>query len=248
MTKVNDLLNSRLKKKEYDQDKMTALAERSTLGQLSGFSGVFHVAKLSSDEEEKLKKILFENAEDDRQSIEKDFQELVAITSEVKAINNQAIILHGERIKKAQSVLKKYQEGAFTDWLIHTYGNRQTPYNFLQYYEFYSQLNHELKQIALEMPKQAIYTLATRDGPIDQKMAIVKNYSGESKMEMLSKIRKTFPLYDNDRRAGNPAMRFLKGLQALIKELDDSELVFSKEEAKEAVKLLNDLKKRVSSA
>lgn len=66
-----------------------------------------------------------------------DLAELSLITSEVKAINNQAAILHGERIKKAQTLLKSYQEGAFSAWLNATYGNRQTPYNLMQYYEFF---------------------------------------------------------------------------------------------------------------
>jgi Ca2+-binding EF-hand superfamily protein len=246
MTKVNDLLTDRLKKKDHDTAKMLALAERSSTGQLSGFAGIFQVAKLSSEEQEKIRKILSENSEDNKEQIDKDFFDLVAITSEVKAINSQAIILHGERIKKAQTVLKKYKEGAFTQWLIHTYGNRQTPYNFLQYYEFYSKLNAELKEIALEMPKQAIYTLASREGSIDQKIAIVKNYTGESKMEMLKKIRKTFPLFETDKRGGIPSQRILRGLQSLINDFSDSTIPFSKEEKKTALKLIKELKDLIS--
>src|ERR1700677_3684402 len=116
MSKFNDLLNLRFKTKETQQPKMTALVERSNNGDLSSFSGVFRVMPLNDQEKE-------------------DLEALTAITSEVKAITNQAVILHGERIKRAQEILKKYRDGAFTAWLFATYGNRQTPYNFLQYYE-----------------------------------------------------------------------------------------------------------------
>ena len=142
MAKVNSLLSERLKLPLEKLSKMTNLAEMSSSGHLSSFSGVFKVSELSDKEQEQLRFLLEEYGEG--QDIGQDFTSLSAITSEVKAINNQAAILHGERIKKAQELLKKYREGAFTFWLIQTYGNRQTPYNFLQYYELYQSLPHIL--------------------------------------------------------------------------------------------------------
>ena len=245
MAKVNDLLSDRLKKKEHDSAKMHALAERSTTGQLSGFSGVFQVAKLNNEEQEKLKQILTSHANPESVELDRDLLDLIAITSEVKAINSQAIILHGERIKRAQQVLKKYKDGAFTDWLIHTYGNRQTPYNFLQYYEFYSALSFDLKEIAQEMPKQAIYTLASREAEMDKKIEIIKNYSGESKQEMLQKIRKTFPLLKTDKRGSNNATRVLKALEMAIADLDQETISFTKEEKKQAAIQLKKIKQLI---
>lgn len=242
MAKVNHLLSDRLKKKEHDSAKMHALAERSSTGQLSGFAGVFQVAKLGNDELDKLKKILITNIEEQTEDLEKDFLDLIAITSEVKAISSQAIILHGERIKRAQNVLKRYRDGAFTEWLIHTYGNRQTPYNFLQYYEFHSNLSLELKEIAQEMPKQAIYTLASREADFDKKVEIIKSYKGETKQEMLNKIRKTFPLIKTDKRGGNAFDRILKQLEQVKTSLQEEAISFSKEEQKIAVRYLREIK------
>ena len=98
-----------------------------------------------------------------------DLKALMAITSEVKAITNQAVILHGERIKRAQEILKKYRDGAFTAWLFATYGNRQTPYNFLQYYEFYTVMPQALHPKLDQMPRQAVYSLASRAGALREK-------------------------------------------------------------------------------
>lgn len=242
MSKVNDLLSNRLKKKEHDSAKMHALAERSSAGQLSGFAGVFQVSKLNEEEQDQLKKILTSHATEESHEVDKDLYELIAITSEVKAINSQAIILHGERIKKAQTVLKKYKDGAFTDWLIHTYGNRQTPYNFLQYFEFYSALSLDLREIAQEMPKQAIYTLASREAPIDQKIEIVKSYTGESKLEMLKKIRKTFPLLKTDKRSSSHAARILKILEMTLADVKNEKISFDKQEKKQAFFYMKELK------
>lgn len=197
MSKVNNLLFNRLRQKF---SKTTELAEISSKGNLSSFSGVFKVHPLSDPEKQALEALLENYKNESQDLIEEDFQRLASITSEIKAINNQAAILHGERIKKAQDILKKYRDGAFSSWLVSTYGNRQTPYNFLQYYEFYLQLPVTLHPKLDEMPRQAIYTLASRDAPFEQKQDILKNYNGETKKEVLKLIRKTFPLEESDRR------------------------------------------------
>jgi hypothetical protein len=56
----------------------------------------------------------------------------------IKANNNQArLLLHrrGADPKKAQDILKKYRDGRLLGLTLigGTYGNRQTPYNFMQY-------------------------------------------------------------------------------------------------------------------
>ena len=216
MSKVNDLLFNRLRQKF---SKMTELAEISSKGNLSSFAGVFKVNPLTSQEKEDLKTLLNDYKNESAYPIEDDLQNLSSLTSEIKAINNQAAILHGERIKKAQDILKKYRDGAFSAWLMNTYGNRQTPYNFLQYYEFYLQLSPQLHPKLDEMPRQAIYTLASRDAPFEQKEALLKNYNGETKNEVLNLIRKTFPLDDRDGRKedlGEQALLALKKLEELF--------------------------------
>ncbi len=197
MSKVNDLLFSRLKQKF---SKMTELAEVSSKGQLSSFSGVFKVHPLSDLEQTSLEDLLKSYQGETEVSIERDLHVLSGLTSEIKAISNQAAILHGERIKKAQDIFKNYRDGAFSAWLLTTYGNRQTPYNFLQYYEFYLSLPSNLIPKLDEMPRQAVYTLASRDAPLEKKKELLENYHGETKNEVLELIRQMFPLEENDGR------------------------------------------------
>jgi hypothetical protein len=216
MSKVNDLLFNRFRQKF---SKMTELAEISSKGNLSSFAGVFKVSPLTPQEKEDLEALLNDYKSESAYTISDDLLTLSSLTSEIKAINNQAAILHGERIQKAQEILKKYRDGAFSAWLVNTYGNRQTPYNFLQYYEFYLQLPATLHLKLDEMPRQAIYTLASRDAPFEQKEEILKNYNGETKNEVLTLIRKTFPLEDRDGRKedlGNQAVIALKKLEELF--------------------------------
>lgn len=212
MAKFSSLLSLRLKQKDSQNTKMTALAEKSKSGALSSFSGIFQINPLNEKEKQVISDILKSFQEYEDYDSENDLKNLIHITSEVRAITNQAIMLHGERIKKAQTILKNYKEGAFTAWLITTYGNRQTPYNFLQYWEFYSAMPQELHDKIDEMPRQAIYTLASRTGEIDKKEEIIKNYQGESKQEILNIIRKNFPLDRDDKRLPNIANQSISSL------------------------------------
>jgi len=244
MAKVNDFLAERLKGAAKPFSKMSSLAELSSRGQLSSFSGVFRVAPLSNNEQAKIASILQEYQSDDN-DIQTDLHSLVSITSEVKAIHNQAAILHGERIKKAAELLKKYKDGAFTAWLIATYGNRQTPYNFLQYYEFFSSLPQILHEKLDRMPRQAVYTLASRNGPMEKKEEIIQNYNGEPKQEVLLLIRKIFPLEKEDKRAANHSLQVIKALSKLHSLTKSPSFRPSMEEKESIQKLLKAISKQV---
>ena len=240
MGKVNSLLTQRLKQATEKFSKMTDLAELSSTGQLSSFSGVFRIANLTSTEQDDLRNLL-RNFSSETQEIETDLLTLSSLTSEVKAINNQAAILHGERIKKAQEILKSYKEGAFTAWLIATYGNRQTPYNFLQYYELYIALPQFLLPKLDAMPRQAVYSLASRTGPLEKKEEIIKNYCGEPKVELLSKIRETFPLPTDDKRAHDLANFAIIQLNRLHKLLETQTFAPNPKQKKSIQNLLKSL-------
>jgi hypothetical protein len=221
MGKFNNLLNLRLKSKEAPKQKMSALVARANTGNLSSFSGIFKIKPPTKKEQKAISDILNTYKSSQTTDIDKDLLDLSKISSEVKAITNQAVMLHGERIKQAQTILKNYQDGAFTAWLLATYGNRQTPYNFLQYYEFYTSMPDDLHKKIDEMPRQAIYTLASRSGEKEHKKEVVINYKGEPKRELLSIIRELFPLSDSDKRLPNlgiQSIAFLKRLSKLVKQ------------------------------
>lgn len=246
MSDVNTLLTQRLKKGEHTS-KMAAMAKQSANGNLTSFSGVFSVTELNENEKALLEDILNRyttGAED----LSKDLLSLISITSEVKAINNQAAILHGERIKKAHSILTRYRDGAFTTWLIAAYGNRQTPYNFMQYYEFYESLPKTLRPQIEAMPRQAIYALASREGAIEQKQLIVENYKGETKSELLTLIRERFPLANEDRRRQNFGELTVQGLKRICTSLLNKRLILTRSQKSEIIHLLETLQDLVNKS
>lgn len=244
MAKVNSLLTQRLKMATEKLSKMTTLVERSSSGNLSSFSGVFRVAALTEKEREALFSLLSEYRSEE-QEISDDLFQLSALTAEVKAINNQAIMLHGERIKKGQEILKNYRDGAFSAWLIATYGNRQTPYNFLQYYELHQVVPEPLHAKLDEMPRQAVYSLASRAGDQVQKIAIIQNYKGEPKQELLKLIRDTFPLAQSDRRAQDLAGGAINQLRRFHSQLISPSFAPTAKQKRELLDLLKELKSLV---
>jgi hypothetical protein len=240
MVKVNSLLAKRLKLATEKFTKMTSLVEMSSSGNLSSFSGVFRVTPLNEKEKETLSSLLSQY-KNETQEIGEDLFQLSALTAEVKAINNQALILHGERIKKAQEILKNYRDGAFSAWLIATYGNRQTPYNFLQYYELYVALPESLHAKLDEMPRQAVYSLASRKAETSQKQLIIENYQGEPKQELLKLIRETFPLAENDRRAQDMADGAINQLRRLQNQLSSRAFAPNPKQKTQLIHLLKEL-------
>lgn len=245
MGKVQDLLNLRLKKAEKSS-KMAVMAKQSASGELTSFSGFFGIVDLSSSEQEALQNML-ESYATESAKIQHDLSSLISITSEVKAINNQAALLHGERIKQAQNILKRYRDGAFTAWMMMTYGNRQTPYNFLQYFEFYRLMPKTLQKLLDKMPRQAVYTLASRDGSMERKKEIIQNFQGETKQQLLGTIREAFPLDESDRRRYDLADDTIQNLEKVLTKLMRSPQNLKKRQKERIYLLLDEIHLAISS-
>ena len=239
MSKFNSLLMGRFRNPPK-KEKMNELAKRITGNVPAKFGGVFQVTPISETEKNSLQTLL-EKYQTDNTDIAADLQSLTTLTSEVKAISNQAVILHGERVKKAQLLLKKYRDGAFSNWLLKIYGNRQTPYNFMQYYELYNSLPKKLQAVVDEMPRQAIYSLSSRSIPYEKKEAFVEEYRGESKTQLLEKLRSSYPLAKKDKRNPNKAKGVLENLRRAVKGIKDKRFIPINDERGEINRLIVEL-------
>jgi len=243
MADLNTILNQRIKKSD-SSSKMAALAKQSATGNLTSFAGVFSITELNEKEKNLISELLKTYASDKNVYIDQDLEVLLSITSEIKAINNQAILLHGERIKKAHAILTHYRDGAFTNWLIAAYGNRQTPYNLMQYYDFYQSLPKQLRPRLESMPRQAIYTLASRTGSLEKKQEVVENYQGESKLQIIELIRHLFPLQQDDKRQQKLGDGIIQNLQKMWEQLKSfSELSSSQKD--QILDLLQKISKKI---
>lgn len=169
-------------------------------------------------------------------------EQLTSITKQIKCIAAQSILLHGERIKQAQELLANYREGAFTKWLMNTYGNRQTPYSMLRYYEFYQRSPKEFRSIIESTPKKCVYLLASRDGDHIKKLELIKEHGKSPQSDLLLLIQTTFPTNESDKR--RPLnVSTIESMGKLCKKLESRSKYITEKDRQEIRKLIDRLQK-----
>jgi hypothetical protein len=161
---------------------------------------------LEASECRAIERILFDGFQPgaiNENQVKDDYEAIVKLTTEIKTISKQGILLIGERIYEARTILKVYggEKGAFSNWLLNTFGNKRSAYNILSYYDFYTSLpKKSLKEKLKQMPVQAVYSLASRKGLPQIKYDIISNYNNEKQKEVLLQIKERLPLAKTDKR------------------------------------------------
>ena len=221
MSKANLLASQFLSKPEAKKPKESHNFNLVQSGPQNSFRNTFDIVPLEENLANEIEQLLIENSRVNsisKKNLSEDCKAIKSLTAEIKAINKQGLILLGERIQKARTILKKYGDGkgVFTKWLTHTFGNRRSAYNILSYYEFYQSLpTNKLKTKLKNMPVQAVYTLASREGSAEVKTSIVKEYNGEKQRDILLHIQNALPISNSDKRKGKSLNDYL------IKQLED---------------------------
>lgn len=188
---------------------------------VNNFTSIFNPQPLEHVEEVNLQKLLFENfqftesEEQEKVKLSQDFQQIKALTAEIKGIQKQSIVLIGERLDKVRTLLRTYREGTFTQWLKSTFKSKQTGYNILAFYEFYASLpSTELKNIFTSLPQKTAYLLASRAGDMDAKVQILQDPAlNADDIDPLPLIREKLPLAAGDKRkTKGEAAKLLDGI------------------------------------
>ena len=167
-------------------------------------------------------KMIFEESSADSafgEEMDKDFSQLVQITSELKAIQKQAVILVGERICAVREIFKRHGgEGiGFTAWLSLAFNAKKTAYNAMAYYELYSALpTDDLKTKMKQMPVKVSYVLASRSAPEKLKFSIIDSYQGEKQREMLDRIEEHMPIQGDKRSLRTLGEKAVDDLERII--------------------------------
>ncbi len=234
--------------KTTKKENVGQLVERSTGSITTNLSEGLPKTILSNAEKDQIASLLEKYQTNKEEASTQDVEQLCDITAEIKSIHNQSIILHGERIKKAQEILKHYSEGAFSSFLVQTYGNRQTPYNFLLYYEFYTSVSKGVQKIIDPMPKQAIYSLSSRDISKDEKIDFVKSYQGETKVQLLQRLRDVYPLKEKDKRKAILAKQVEVMLEKSLAIVSRPSFKQTTHEKKKLLSLLGTLSNKISNS
>lgn len=173
------------------------------VAQTNSFQSIFNAKPLNKTESTNIENLLAENVQSGISSEEqiRHASELKRITSEIKAIGKQGIVLMGERVQRARDLLKPYKDGTFTKWLASTFGTRKTGYNMLSYYELYTALPHEdLRDRLKQLPQRTAYILASRGGTLNIKAEIISEHYNCSHDELVTIIQEKLPIASKDGR------------------------------------------------
>ncbi len=196
------------------------------VSQTSHQTAVIPFSPLDENEQVAIDTLLSENSLEGN-NLEKDIFEVSKITSEIKSIRKQELILLGERIIAAQKILKSYKDGTFTQWLTKTMGSKQTGYNVLAYYDLYQALpSPDLQDTFSKIPQKAAYTLANKGkgGNIEKTIEIINEYHDSPPEEFIEVVKEAFPLGSSDRRKSTKKISdkdLLKQILPAIRKLSD---------------------------
>jgi hypothetical protein len=187
----------------------------------NSFRAMFDPHELAETEILHLKNIFNQSAAESsfEEEIDRDFSQLVQITSELKAIQKQAVILVGERICAVRDIFKRHGgEGiGFTAWLSLAFNAKKTAYNAMAYFELYSTLpTDDLKVKMKQMPVKVSYVLASRTAPDKLKFSIIDSYQGEKQREMLDRIEEHIPILGDKRSLRTLGEKAVDDLERII--------------------------------
>ncbi len=195
---------------------------------------------LLTEEQGSLIKALFheyKSSELNEDNVNEDLQKALELSASIKSVIQQSVLLVGERVKKAQALMARYRVGMFNKWLFMVFGNKVTPYSFLNYYNFYNSIEDMKTRSRLEeLPKKAAYKLASRKGELSAKIEVLNSMisleqSRKSiKTSALEKIiDQRFPVAETDNRtAANGAKKNPSKMRASLIEHFDKIVELSK--------------------
>lgn len=197
-----------------------SLIKTNLLPESNSFNSIFDTQPLDEEEVARLKSLLSESASTlSKEQIEQDTLTLKQITTEIKAIDKQGVILLGQRVKQARELLKPYRDGTFTQWLETAFGSKKSGYNALAYYELYQALpGEESKEAFKKLPNKAAYILASREATIEVKADVISSCREKTSKEAIDLIKQSFPSKEDDKRVKTPEHKKL--IQEIIENLE----------------------------
>ncbi|MBS3905180.1 MAG: CT583 family protein [Simkania sp.] len=211
-------------KKQIEESPKQSHSTLAVLETPNAFRSVFAIQDLDQVETQELKQLLENSAPEDKDpyTIQHDFDLLKNITAEIKSIQKQSILLLGERIVKAKTILDFYGNGltTFTKWLDATFSSRRTAYNCMAYHEFYHALpSDHLRQRLKLMSYKAVYMLASRAGTMEQKVKIVETYYALKQEDIIPIIQEAFPVQETEKKGESALEGDLEELERVIERL-----------------------------
>jgi hypothetical protein len=213
---------------------------------------IFDIQKLEESEDIQLQKLLAEEVRPGMRSEEQlaqDLDMLRRLTAEVKSISKQGILLIGERVHQARELLKNYGDGkkSLNRWIQLAFSNsRRTAFNALSYFEFHYSLPDEgLRTMLKRMPNKAAYVLASREGSLEAKAEIIREYHQQKAEEIIPVIQDKLPATQDKKKLSRDASsQLILRMMAMSKRLASRRnylTALNKAEVEEVIQVLKSI-------
>lgn len=226
---------------------MTHVINSNLLMRQRYFEKVFEVSPLDNEQSRELELMLFENYQPGKVSEEdvgNDFQKLINLTAEIKAIHKQQVLLIGERIFEVRELLRNYGDGqnTFTKWIEKVFGSKRTAYNMLKYYEFFNELpTIEHKNHLKKIPLKAAYCLSNRQAPLEKKLTIIENYTDQKPDDLILLIKEQIPVPEHDKRRKSANQATIERMKSLCDMLKKRKSALTDSDRKQIQDILEEL-------
>lgn len=156
------------------------------------------------------------------------FFSIKTLTSQIKSIQKQHVLLIGEKIYQVRELLKTIgsSDTTFSAWISLVFSTKSSAYNALAYYELFIGLPSKNEQFLLQsIPYKTAYLLASRKGSIEKKIDVMNKINGLPNNSAVLILNKHLPplreissehVYDSDESINKVISERLLDLLRLI--------------------------------
>lgn len=217
------------KNKAFQKKESVNKKEFNLINKTASCFSFFETYSLEEREVHLIQNLLTEGSSSETlDQLSRDANKIIEITTEIKSITKQSVLLIGERLFQVRKILKPYKDGTFTKWLDVISFSRKTSYNFLAYYSLFNELpNSQLKEKLKKIPQSIAYTLASREGNIEIKTKIIEDNYKEKAETIIKIINELLPINGEDKRRRRTFLKVSKLTRELNAKLYELERMLS---------------------
>lgn len=155
-------------------------------------------ATLNPEENQNLDRLFLSGMQNsaNEEVYQKDVLAIKLLTSQIKAIQKQHVLLIGEKIYNARKILSKncFSSTTFSSWIDLVFRTKSSAYNALAYYELFISLpNQTLQKEFQSIPYKSAYILAARKGDLKTKVEVIGKVCGMSNLSAMRIVDQLLP-------------------------------------------------------
>lgn len=186
---------------------------------------------LTPTEETQIEKLFLKEDDVATEDVISGVSSIKFITSQIKLIQKQHVLLVGEKIFKAREIIQGMgkKDTTFTSWVNLVFPTKSSAYNALAYYEFFIKLpDNQVKKAFQSLPYKTAYALASRRGENKVKMSVLSKIRGKNNQEAMC-ILNTYlparlePIVDDNQQNKILSSKLLEVLKLVTIQKDVSE-------------------------